>query len=268
MKPQGRRRLYNTKSCCFLKRPGNVRNKPKIFRCSLSPFFLLFLHFVVFLFMLFLDGEKCLTMMTIWKHPLHYRCIQHMYQHIIAVSAAADRALKILFAEPPPNKTGPKLTLGTCVLPPLMMLSLECNLHECYYTSYIDLLANLPNIPIILLKRQTQPFNHINPTSNSTFYKQAFKDKIPPPFTFLQTSQLESMSTCLIFYHTKQKCSMCIYKADTSIKLKISLQSTSMLKSCIYTYLIQQLLPSVTKENWSSAHFCRISPREKEVAFI
>ena len=39
-----------------------------------------------------------------------------------------------------------------------------------------------------------------------------------------------------------------------------------MPKSCIYTCFIQQILPLVMKEIGSSAHFCRISPREKEVA--
>ena len=35
--------------------------------------------------------------------------------------------------------------------------------------------------------------------------------------------------------------------------------STPMLKSCIYTGLIEQILPLIMKENWSSTCFCRIS---------
>ena len=53
---------------------------------------------------------------------------------------------------------------------------------------------------------------------------------------------------------------------DTSIKHAIPVQFTPVLNSCIYTCLIDYILPLVMKENLSSALFGRISPREKEVA--
>ena len=50
------------------------------------------------------------------------------------------------------------------------------------------------------------------------------------------------------------------------IKQTISLQSNAE-TFCIYTCLIKQKLSLVMKENWSSVFFCRVSPKEKEVAY-
>ena len=67
-----------------------------------------------------------------------------------------------------------------------------------------------------------------------------------------------------LLYKVKMQYAHLLGRTDTSIKRMISLRSTPMPKCCINTLVIVDTT-SVLKYNSLSAHFCIISPREKEV---
>ena len=52
---------------------------------------------------------------------------------------------------------------------------------------------------------------------------------------------------------------------DTSIKHPISSQSTTVVKDCMYIWLMWQILPLVMEEHWSCANFFKNLPRYNKV---